>query len=192
MSSTNPNCALAEPDQRYLLDLALASIRHGLTHGRPVPVDPESIPAALRELRATFVTLEKQGQLRGCIGSLQATRPLALDVAANAYAAAFHDPRFPALTQDELPQLAIHLSLLTQPETVLCDSEQDLLNQLRPAVDGLILEDGGRRGTFLPSVWEQLPDPLAFLQHLKRKAGFPCDYWSSSLRVYRYRTETIP
>jgi AmmeMemoRadiSam system protein A len=192
MPSTNPHCALPEQHQRDLMDLAWASIRRGLSDNRPAPVDVESLPEALKERRACFVTLEKHGQLRGCIGSLQAIRPLALDVAANAYAAAFRDPRFPGLTEDELPQLEIHLSLLTPPEPVDCSSEQDLLRRIRAGVDGLILEDGERRGTFLPSVWEQLPDPVMFLQHLKRKAGFPADYWSTSLRVYRYRAETIP
>ncbi|NJD05116.1 MAG: AmmeMemoRadiSam system protein A [Methylococcaceae bacterium] len=192
MPSTNPHCELADEDQRFLQELALASIRHGLTEHRPVTVDLATVAPALRQPRACFVTLETQGQLRGCIGSLQAVRPLALDVAANAYAAAFRDPRFPELSEDELPQLELHLSLLTVPEPVACASEEELLKLLRPGIDGLILEDGGRRGTFLPSVWEQLPDAAVFLQHLKRKAGFPSDYWSPSLKVYRYRTETIP
>jgi len=192
MPSTDAQAELAEADRRYLLDLARESIRHGLRHGRPLPVDLERLAAPLTVRRACFVTLELQGRLRGCIGSLEAVRPLAQDVAANAYAAAFRDPRFPPLSEAEFAGLDLHLSLLTPPQPFPCASEADLLQRLRPGRDGLILQEGSRRATFLPSVWEQLPDRQSFLLHLKRKGGWPDGYWSEQLQVFRYGTETIP
>jgi len=145
----------------------------------------------LKTLRATFVTLQKQGELRGCIGRLEAARPLAEDIAGNAYSAAFEDPRFQPLHESELDGLEIHLSLLTPSEPLAFTSEQDLLDQLRPGEDGLILAEGSRRGTFLPSVWEQLTTPRQFLEHLKLKAGLPASYWSNSIKAWRYRAEVI-
>lgn len=190
-SLTKTGCALNVDHQNFLLDLARQSIRHGLTHGKPVPVNMDQMPPELSVKRATFVTLEKKGELRGCIGCLEAIRPLAMDIAVNAYAAAVHDSRFPPVTADEIDELEIHLSLLTPAEPIAFSSETDLISQLRPGLDGLILEEGVLRGTFLPVVWETLPEPKAFLRHLKLKAGLPALYWSSTLRIYRYRTETI-
>lgn len=174
-----------------LLDLARDSIRFGLRHGKPIPVELDHLLWELTVKRATFVTLEKNDQLRGCIGSLAALRPLALDIAANAYGAAFRDPRFPPVTHDEVAELEIHLSLLTEPEPIVFESEADLLEQLRPGEDGVILEDGVLRGTFLPSVWEVLPEPVDFLRQLKRKAGLPAQHWSNTLQFFRYRVELI-
>ncbi|MGR8998228.1 MAG: AmmeMemoRadiSam system protein A [Gammaproteobacteria bacterium] len=183
--------SLNEEHQRRLLDLAKSSIQHGLQTGRPLKVNLAEYPAELTIPRATFVTLRKQGQLRGCIGMLEAVRPLAEDIAENAYSAAFKDSRFPPLEADELSELEIHLSILTPAEPVSFTSELDLLTQLQPGIDGLILQEGRRRGTFLPSVWEQLPDPEQFLRHLKQKAGLAPDYWSENIKIYRYRTEMI-
>jgi AmmeMemoRadiSam system protein A len=183
--------SLNKEHQQRLLDLAKSSIQHGLQTGRPIKVNLADFPAELTEHRATFVTLHKHHQLRGCIGMLEAVRPLAEDIAENAFLAAFKDPRFPPLAGDEFGELEIHLSLLTPAEPVSFTSEKDLVAQLQPGVDGLILEEGRRRGTFLPSVWEQLPEPEQFLRHLKQKAGLPPDYWSENIRVYRYRTEMI-
>ena len=180
-----------EENRKILLNLAQESIQHGLTTGKPLPVNIDQFPPELCEKCATFVTLKKQGQLRGCIGMLEAIRPLAQDVAENAFSAAFKDPRFPPMKEDELDLIEIHLSILSRPEPVTFTSEQDLLAQVRPGIDGLILEEGSKRGTFLPSVWESLPDPRQFLRHLKQKAGLPADYWSSSLKVSRYTTEYI-
>ncbi len=143
----------------------------------------------IREERATFVTLTIGGNLRGCIGMLEACRPLAEDVAENARAAAFGDPRFEPLSREEFDQLEIHISVLSPPEELEFRSEADLLEQIRPGVDGLILQEGGRRGTFLPSVWEELPGSELFLMHLKMKAGLPNTYWSDTLRVFRYTAE---
>lgn len=141
--------------------------------------------------RATFVTLEIGGQLRGCIGMLEAHRPLANDVAENAFSAAFRDPRFPPLSDVEFDDLEISISVLSPPEEMSFSSEKDLLDQIRPGIDGLILEEGFRKGTFLPSVWEQLSEKEAFLEHLKQKAGLPPGYWSDTLRVFRYTAEYI-
>lgn len=183
-----------EIDPRFhqtLLGLARESIVYGLRHGREPAVDPQDYPAELRVPRATFVTLHRKGALRGCIGSLEAYRPLLSDVVANAYAAAFSDPRFPSLTEPELDGLDISISVLTPPEEIHFRSEEDLLEQLRPGIDGVILQEDGRRGTFLPSVWEQLPDRRQFLEHLKLKAGLPPGYWSDTLRAHRYTAQEI-
>jgi AmmeMemoRadiSam system protein A len=174
-----------------LLDVAATSIRHGLSGARLL-VNLADFPEPLRALRATFVTLHLADDLRGCIGTLEARRTLVEDVAANAYAAAFEDPRFGPLRAVEFEQLQIHISVLSPAQPLVFESEQDLLAQLRPGVDGLILEERHARGTFLPSVWEQLPEPLDFLRHLKRKAGLPVDYWSAQVRISRYTTESFP
>jgi len=183
--------SLNKEQQLRLLDLAKSSIQHGLQTGRPLKINLTDFPAELTERRATFVTLHKHHQLRGCIGMLEAVRPLVEDIAENAFLAAFRDPRFPPLAADEFGELDIHLSILTPAEPVSFTSEQDLITQLQPGIDGLILEEGHRRGTFLPSVWEQLPEPEQFLRHLKQKAGLPPDHWSDSIRIFRYRTEMI-
>jgi len=185
------NSALTDDDRCALLQLASDSIRHGLDTGRPLTVDPDAFATSLRPLRATFVTLEIEHQLRGCIGMLEAIRPLVVDVAENAWAAAFRDPRFAPVADREFEQLDIHISILSPSEPMQFKSQADLLRQIRPGVDGLILEDGRHRGTFLPSVWESLPDAQSFLAHLKNKAGLPVDYWSDTLRVLRYTTESV-
>jgi AmmeMemoRadiSam system protein A len=190
MSSSEAMTYSAEQQQR-VLRLAADAIESGLRQQR---YDPElkALDEALRAERASFVTLQLDGQLRGCIGSLEAFRPLATAVAGNAWAAAFRDPRFLPVTRPEAGRLEIHVSVLSVPEAMVFESEADLLAQLRPFVDGLVLQEGGLRGTFLPSVWETLPDPADFLRQLKRKAGLPQDYWSSSLRISRYSTQSIP
>ena len=182
---------LPEASALRLLDIARASIRHGLATGHALPVDVAAEAAELRELRATFVTLEIAGRLRGCIGTLEAHQSLVEDVAANAYAAAFEDPRFPSVTMDEVDALQVHISVLTPPVPFPCRDEADLLACLQPGRDGLILRDGSHRATFLPAVWADLPDPKQFLAHLKRKAGLPANFWSDTLRFWRYTAESI-
>lgn len=182
---------LAPTLRRRLIELAWDSIRHGLAQGRPLPVSPREFPPELQAERACFVTLERHGMLRGCIGHLEAMQPLAAEVAENAFNAAFRDPRFPQLEQRELEGLELHLSILTPSRPLAFASEEELVAQLRPGIDGLILEDGFHRGTFLPSVWEQLPEPRQFLRHLKQKAGLAPGYWSPTLRVQRYETESF-
>lgn len=174
-----------------LLDIARDSIRHGLQRGGQLSVIAEDYPEVLREKRATFVTLKIDGALRGCIGTLEAHRPLVKDIADNAFAAAFRDPRFGRLSEPEFERLHYHISVLTPPEPMQFEDEADLLRQLRPAVDGLVLEDGPFRGTFLPSVWESLPEPVQFLRHLKQKAGLAQQHWSPTVRIRRYTVEDI-
>jgi hypothetical protein len=167
------------------------SIRHGLAHGTAVRIDPLAYAQALQRPGAGFVTLHRRGALRGCIGHLEATRPLVADIADSAFAAAFRDPRFPPLTESELDDLELEISVLTPAEPMRFTDEADLCRQLQPGVDGLVLEDRGARGTFLPSVWESLPEPADFIIGLKQKAGLPRDYWSDTLRVSRYRTQSF-
>ena len=175
-------------EQNILLTIAARSIENGLKYGSPLVVVTSSYPPILQQQRASFVTLEINKQLRGCIGMLQATRPLVEDIAENAYSAAFNDPRFAPLQEFEYKQLDIHLSILTTPEAMTVSSEHELLEKMQPGIDGIIISDGFRRATFLPSVWESLPQPIDFLHHLKQKAGFPIDYWSAEMSVERYET----
>jgi AmmeMemoRadiSam system protein A len=142
--------------------------------------------AALALPGASFVTLHDDGRLRGCIGSVEAWRLLGADVRANAVAAAFHDPRFVPLARDEFAAITIEVSVLGRSERLPMGDEDETLARLRPEVDGVILECGSRRATFLPKVWEQLPDPREFLAALKHKAGLPADFWSADLTISRY------
>ena len=179
-------------DREALLAIARASIRHGLEHGSPLRVDPDRFSPRLREPGACFVTLRRSGRLRGCVGSLDATRSLVEDVAHNAFASAFRDSRFEPLTEEEeRAGLDVHLSILTPPEPLACRSEAELLSKLQPGIDGLILQDGPHRATFLPSVWESLTEPKKFLAELKRKAGLSEDHWSEAIRFQRYRAESV-
>ena len=170
-------------DGSRLVDLARESVETTLGHGM---LSRPSGPPWLFRPGATFVTLTKHGQLRGCIGSLEAWRPLIEDLRTNAQAAAFHDPRFPPVVRGELDRLRFEVSLLSPPSPLPVSGEGDLLEQLRPGTDGLILSLGRARGTFLPQVWEQLPEPEEFVGHLKEKAGLPRDFWSEGLRFWRY------
>lgn len=179
-------------EREQILAVARRSIAQGLETGTPLRVDPREYPQKLQAQRACFVTLNRRGQLRGCIGHLEPVQTLIEDVAENAFAAAFRDPRFPPLRADETADLTLHISVLSEPEPIDFTDQQDLLRQIRSGVDGLILEGPlGHRGTFLPSVWEQLPDPAQFLAHLKLKAGLPADYWDGRIRIWRYTTESF-
>jgi AmmeMemoRadiSam system protein B/AmmeMemoRadiSam system protein A len=169
-------------DGEMLLSLARMAIssRFGLN----VPVREEA--AYLQRPGATFVTLKSHGRLRGCIGSLSVHRSLIEDVRANACAAAFQDPRFKPLRLEELGSIRVEVSLLSALQPMAFRDEADALSQLRPSIDGLVLECGSHRGTFLPQVWESLPEPGAFLNELKRKAGLAADFWDAQLRLSRY------
>ena len=178
-------------EKKALLALARKSIETGLDKGKALEPDQKDLSAKLLEDAAVFVTLQKNGQLRGCIGSLEAHRPLAEDVAQNAFAAAFQDPRFQAMQKSELAELEIHISVLTPSVDFPVSSEKDLIEKLRPGIDGLILSDGWHRATFLPSVWESLSRPEDFLCQLKMKAGLDPDHWSDSMRFKRYQVVDI-
>jgi len=143
----------------------------------------------LQQPGATFVTLTQQGHLRGCIGSLEAWRPLHKDVQENARSAAFRDPRFVPLSAAEVPLTRVEVSLLTAPEAMRFSSEADALAQLRPNIDGVIFTAGRHRSTFLPQVWKELTEPGAFMSHLKQKAGLPADYWGPDVQLERYQVK---
>lgn len=170
---------------RALLALARNAIAGDL--GQPTVREPDD--AALQQPGAVFVTLTQDGQLRGCIGSLDARRPLDVDVRANARAAAFCDPRFEPLGADELAHTRVEVSLLTPPTPMTFTNQDDAVAQLRPGIDGVILEYDGHRGTFLPQVWESLPERHLFFAHLKHKAGLPADFWAPDIRLFRYEVQ---
>ena len=170
---------------RTLIEIARGAIANGLGLSS-TPVKRNHLPWLLQP-GATFVTLTKGGELRGCIGSLSASRSLGQDVASNARAAAFEDPRFPKLTRDEWPRCAVEVSLLSAPKPIRFADEADLLAQIRAGEDGLILECEGKRATYLPQVWESLPDKRQFLRELVKKAGLPAETRLVRCRISRYR-----
>jgi AmmeMemoRadiSam system protein A len=169
---------------RVLLQIARAAIAESL--GLSVAEKQLEDEDWLQQKGACFITLTQQGQLRGCIGTLDARRPLLDDVKANAKAAAFKDTRFSPLTSDELNATQIEISLLSPMQALSFSSEQDALSQLQPGIDGLVFEYGYQRSTFLPQVWEQLPEAKNFMAHLKHKADLPGDFWSDDIKLYRY------
>lgn len=180
-----------DTDRKVLLKTAHNSIDFGLGHQKPMPIAVDKFNEILIEKRGCFVTLHLDGHLRGCIGSLQPKLPLIVDCANNAFLAAFKDPRFGQMTYEEFKNIQLDISVLSESHPMSFNSEENLLKQLRPGIDGLILSDNGNRGTFLPSVWEQLPDPKDFLGHLKQKAGLPTSHWSDTIKIERYTTELI-
>lgn len=190
MSSHDRNDYSSEQYER-LLAVARRSIEHGLKFHRELDAASGETDPQLLEKRASFVTILQNHDLRGCIGTLEAYQSLVQDVAHNAYAAAFSDPRFQPVDGTEIGSLSLHISILTPPQPLQVASERDLLDQLVPKEDGLILQDGMHRGTFLPSVWESLPTPQEFVGHLKLKAGLPRHHWSNTIRFQRYRTIVI-
>jgi hypothetical protein len=165
-----------------LLRIARAEIGRHLGHSLIVP----PMAGWLNEPGASFVTLTKRGDLRGCIGSLEPRRPLGEDVRANALAAAFRDPRFMPVSREEFNDIRVEVSLLSPTELLPAPTEASALAALRPGIDGVVFEYTHHRSTFLPQVWEQLPEPADFLAHLKRKAGLPADFWEAGVRLSRY------
>lgn len=181
--------AVEEPLKRHagdLLRLAMASIRYGLANGHALPVRAEDHPEDLAHPGACFVTLKKQGELRGCLGSATAWRPLVEDIADNAFKAAFRDSRFKPLALEEVDEITLSLAVLTPPEAMTFHDEADLLRQLRPHTDGLIIRDGHHQALFLPAVWHSLPSPEDFLGNLKQKAGLFPHHWSPSFTAHRF------
>jgi AmmeMemoRadiSam system protein A len=175
---------------RTLVEIARGAVANGLGLSS-VPVRRNHLPWLLQP-GATFVTLKKDGQLRGCMGSLEASRPLGQDVASNARAAAFEDPRFPKLARDEWPRCEVEVSLLSAPKPIHFADEADLHAQIRPGEDGLILECDGKRATYLPQVWEGMPDKRQFLQELAKKAGLPEGTRIARCKLSRYRVRKFP
>jgi AmmeMemoRadiSam system protein B/AmmeMemoRadiSam system protein A len=184
---------LDEAARKTLFDLCREVVRHSARNGgKPPGLDIQGdLARGLLAQRACFVTLNIDGKLRGCRGSIQPHRSLVIDAADNAWRSAFDDPRFPPLKPEELDQLSFHVSILSTPRPVACASLADLASALRPDVDGLIIRDHDRQAIFLPSVWEQIPDPVAFIRHLNQKAGLPTDHWSPTYRASRFTTESF-
>lgn len=174
-----------------LLQIAARSIDHGLQSGKPLKVPRHAYADALYADGASFVTLKRFGDLRGCVGSAEAYKPLAEDVAANAFAAAFRDSRFSRLSSAERTGLTISVSVLSPPVPIDCESETRLLQSLRPFEDGLIIQCKGRRALFLPQVWSMLPEPAQFLSQLKMKAGLEADDWSDGFKAWRFAARSV-
>lgn len=177
--------------KKDLLRIARTALEEAVLHGRVFEPSRDDYPDPLFDKGASFVTLEKDGALRGCIGSLLPRRATALDVAENAGNAALKDGRFAPVAVDELGKISLSVSLLTGFEAIDYENEEDLLTRVRAGVDGLVIRDGSRQGLFLPSVWKQLPDKREFLNNLKLKAGMSPSYWSNAIKVYRFRTVEI-
>ncbi|MEQ1439974.1 AmmeMemoRadiSam system protein A [Fontimonas sp. SYSU GA230001] len=186
----SPSSEFSAEHRARLLAHARDSIRHGLDHGGPQAHPQTDADDALRTVRASFVTLKIGGALRGCIGSIEARAPLIEDVGHNAWAAAFRDPRFAPLRAAEFDALEVHISVLTPLSPIVADTEAALLATLRPGIDGVLLQQGSWRSTFLPQVWEQLPEPADFLRQLRRKAGLP-EQHDPRAAYFRYGVEAF-
>lgn len=182
---------LLKENQNALLRVAAQSIVSGFERGRPLRVRLSRYPEALRRKGATFVSIYYDGALRGSAGSAEAVRPIIDDIAENAYAAAFSDFRFNPLTQEELQDAEISISLLTRRTRIKFSDESDLLSQIRPKTDGLVVRERANTALFLPQIWDSFSSPKEFLAHLKRKAGLPPDYQSPTLKVYRFEVIDI-
>jgi AmmeMemoRadiSam system protein A len=179
------------PEERgVLLDVARQAIQQA-ARGAPLPaLDLEALPLRLRQPGATFVTLTRRGQLRGCIGALEAKKPLAIDVQEHALAAAFYDYRFPPLSLEEVPEIRIEISYLTPSQPLLYEDPTELAFKIRPGIDGVILREGTRRATFLPQVWDKIPDPEMFLDQLCIKMGHRAGAWRTRpMEVLTYQVE---
>lgn len=191
MSFVDASCELTASERVTLLRIARGSVAHGLQERSPLPVTIEDYSESLRAFHPCFATLRFRDRLRGCMGSLQPTLPLVQAAAYHAFQAAFHDPRFPPLKPEEFSELSVSLSILSASEALECTSEEDLLSQLRPGLDGVILETRKKTATLLPQVWDHVTDPREFLLHLKRKAGVAENVWSSEWRFRRYRAVSL-
>ncbi len=175
---------LIEEDRQALLRLASSAIHAELTKGVRIEY-PTNVSQALKEKRGCFVTLHKGGNLRGCIGTIEPTRSLVAGVEENALNAALRDPRFPPLKEDELPEIDLEISVLTKPEELHFQDGEDLKRQVKPGVHGVILSNGWQRSTFLPQVWEQLPDKEVFLEHLCQKGGMGRNCWQDTATIVK-------
>ncbi len=184
---------IGEKEGKFLVELAKTAVSHYLKTGQIITLKEVPFPV-LRKKGASFVTLKSKatGQLRGCIGSIIPVRPLYEDVIYNAVSAATRDPRFYPVTIEELPDIDVKVSVLSYPEKIEYTDYIDLLEKIEPFKDGLIIKFGNAQATFLPDVWEELPDKEEFLSHLCLKAGLPPDFWKTGkLEVYRYRTKVF-
>ena len=181
---------LSVEEEKFLLQLARAALEVGI-RGDPLPqLELTSLSPKLIQPGATFITLTKNQELRGCIGSLEATRPLAEDVQVHAVAAALEDFRFPPVQEDEIPQISIEISSLTTPAKIAFEDPDELFSQIRPGIDGVVIKKGIRRATFLPQVWEKVPEVEIFLEMLCRKMGASAECWrTKSVEIFTYQVE---
>ena len=176
----------SEGEENALLALARSAIKSELVEDSEVE-RPDNLTEKLKENRGCFVTLHKAGTLRGCIGTIEPTKPLVTSVEENAHSAAFRDPRFPSLREEELSAVDIEVSVLTVPRELSFTDGDDLKNKLKPGVHGVIVSRMGRSATFLPQVWEQLPEVEIFLEHLCQKGGMDGKCWQdkgTTVKVY--------
>ena len=189
------SAALSRQHRQQLITAAGRTIASGVTRGRQPDVAVETYPWPLRARRASFVTLKIDDKLRGCVGSVKPHQPMITDVVASAYKAGFGDKRFSPLSAEEIGEstgrMSLSVSILSHPRPLSFETEAQAAAALRPAKDGVILQDKNRRGLFLPQVWDSIGDAPTFLRHLKVKAGLPEDYWSEDLRLFRFTTETF-
>jgi AmmeMemoRadiSam system protein A len=183
-----PCIDLSQAQRQLLLRSARRSIELGIDTAAPLQLEIDELEPVLREPAAVFVTLTQAGNLRGCIGSLQAQDALAQAVANAAFNAALRDPRFARVGAAELDRIRIEISVLSKLQSWQPDSRESLLQGLRPGIDGLLIEDLGKRATFLPQVWEKIPSAEEFVRQLMLKAGLPASHWSSSIQLHRYQT----
>lgn len=181
---------LSPEERKLLLKMAREALEKGVRREALPELDLESLPVPLKELGASFVTLTRKGELRGCIGALEAHQTLAEDVQEHAVVAALQDYRFPPVEPEELPEIEIEISRLTPAKLLEYDKPEELLLRLRPCIDGVVLKSGVRRATFLPQVWDNIPDPATFLSYLCQKMGAAPDLWRhKKLEVYTYQVE---
>ena len=185
-----PEQRLSEAERKFLLKLARQSLEAAVCKQPPPKIDPVELTSPLKALGASFVTLTIRGMLRGCVGALEPYQSLAEDVSEHAVAAGLQDYRFPVVRAEELSQIEIEISRLTTPQPLDYSTPQSLIEKLRPGIDGVVLRDGARRATFLPQVWEKLPDPVEFLEHLCAKMGADAQLWErKKLDVLVYQVE---
>ncbi len=182
---------LSADEQARLLDIARQSIVLGLDSGAAPRLDVAQLDANLRIDSAVFITLTLAGALRGCIGSLQPSAPLAQAVANSAFNAAFRDRRYAQVQASEIENIHIEVSVLSAMELIAVNSRQALLDNLQPGMDGLLMEDQSYRSTFLPKVWEKITTPNEFVGQLMQKAGLAAEHWSSTIRFYRYHSTSF-
>jgi len=183
---------LNSKDKEFLLKLARQTLEEHFAAGKKLEINERKVPKNLREKRATFVTLFKAGELRGCIGQILPRFPLYKDVINNTLSAAFSDPRFPQLKFEELGGIKIEISILTIPKRIIYDDTTDLLRKIKPGEHGIILQTGFFQATFLPDVWKELPTIEDFLTNLSLKAGLSPGAWKNpDTEFFYYRTESF-
>ena len=190
MSSPEEQASLSAAERGLVGEIARGALAAAVG-AWPFAVADELLAGRLGAPGASFVTLQRRDELRGCIGSIEPRWALGLDVARNTHAAAREDLRFAAVSAVELPEVEIQVAVLSAASEIVAVSEMELLAALRPGIDGVVVADGRRRATFLPAVWRQLPEPERFLGHLREKAGLPRSHWSPTQRFWRYTVETV-